>query len=84
MTIATTRLRTSPGPLEVSTINPRYFTHRGDRTGQAVYLTGSHIWDNLHDGTRDDLMVERERALELRAPFVNAPAVLYLSRVDRE
>ncbi|GAA0571920.1 hypothetical protein HPO96_32345 [Kribbella sandramycini] len=33
-------------PLVVSDINPRYFT-AGDR---AVYLTGSHIWNNLHDG----------------------------------
>jgi hypothetical protein len=40
------------GPLVVSDINPRYFTvapgHRGER--RAVYLTGSHIWNNLHDG----------------------------------
>jgi len=42
----------APGPLVVSTTNPRYFTvapgHRG--AGRAVYLTGSHIWNNLHDG----------------------------------
>jgi hypothetical protein len=39
------------GPLAVSTRNPRYFTTRsGDRAGRAVYLTGSHIWNNLHDG----------------------------------
>src|SRR5919197_4345486 len=38
------------GPLEVSKRNPRYFTHRGDPTGRAIYLTGSHIWNNLHDG----------------------------------
>ena len=38
------------GPLVVSTRNPRYFTHRDDPTGRAVYLTGSHIWNNLQDG----------------------------------
>lgn len=34
------------GPLHVSKINPRYFT---DNTGKAVYLTGSHTWNNLVD-----------------------------------
>ena len=32
------------GPLRVSRENPRYFT---DDTGRAVYLTGSHTWNNL-------------------------------------
>src|SRR2546425_10701756 len=40
------------GPLVVSAANPRYFAiapgHAG--AGRAVYLTGSHIWNNLHDG----------------------------------
>ena len=36
-------------PLAVSADNPRYFAPRsGDR--RAVYLTGSHIWNNFHDG----------------------------------
>ena len=35
------------GPLVVSAANPRYFTIDGQR---AVYLTGSHIWNNFHDG----------------------------------
>ena len=34
------------GPLRVSEINSRYFT---DDTGKAVYLTGSHTWNNLVD-----------------------------------
>jgi hypothetical protein len=43
--------KTVAGPLTVSTRNPRYFTApSGDRAGRAVYLTGSHIWNNLHDG----------------------------------
>jgi hypothetical protein len=43
---------TATGPLTVSAANPRYFTAAaGDTAGQkAVYLTGSHIWNNLHDG----------------------------------
>ena len=36
--------------LTVSAKNPRYFTPRGDDTGRAVYLTGSHIWNNFQDG----------------------------------
>jgi hypothetical protein len=40
------------GPLRVLAANPRYFTAAaGDTADQkAVYLTGSHIWNNLHDG----------------------------------
>jgi hypothetical protein len=41
--------RSARGPLVVSEANRRYFTVADDdRT--AVYLTGSHIWNNLHDG----------------------------------
>lgn len=36
----------SYGPLRVSKINPRYFTHNSEK---AVYLTGSHTWNNLVD-----------------------------------
>jgi hypothetical protein len=40
------------GPLVVSEVNPRYFTVAAgeDRDRTAVYLTGSHIWNNFHDG----------------------------------
>lgn len=38
------------GPLRVSDKNPRYFT---DNSGKAVYLTGSHTWNNLVDMTSD-------------------------------
>jgi hypothetical protein len=43
---------TVAGPLVVSAANPRYFTAAGGDGAdqQAVYLTGSHIWNNLHDG----------------------------------
>jgi hypothetical protein len=37
---------TTNGTLRVSDINPRYFT---DNSGTAVYLTGSHTWNNLVD-----------------------------------
>ena len=48
--MTTTAVRT-PGPLSVSKRNPRYFSAPNeDGTARAVYLTGSHIWNNLHDG----------------------------------
>ncbi|MBC8151595.1 MAG: hypothetical protein H7Z72_01655 [Bacteroidetes bacterium] len=39
-----------PGPLVVSTVNPRYFSVASGQSQRAVYLTGSHIWNNFHDG----------------------------------
>jgi hypothetical protein len=45
------RVGEAPGPLVVSSTNPRYFTvASGDDAGRAVYLAGSHIWNNFHDG----------------------------------
>ena len=38
------------GPLRVHPDNPRYFT---DGSGRAVYLTGSHTWNNLVDMGRN-------------------------------
>lgn len=40
------------GPLVVSEANPRYFEIASENAGgrKAVYLTGSHIWNNFHDG----------------------------------
>ncbi len=42
----------APGPLVVSRANPRYFAVAPGATGEErlVYLTGSHINNNLHDG----------------------------------
>lgn len=37
------------GPLVVSAANPRYFAPSAEER-KAVYLTGSHIWNNFHDG----------------------------------
>lgn len=44
--------RPAAGPLVVSADNPRYFTiESGKATDRAaIYLTGSHIWNNFHDG----------------------------------
>lgn len=36
----------SAGPLRVLESNPRWFT---DGSGKAVYLAGSHVWQNLQD-----------------------------------
>ncbi len=47
-------LRANPlaaGPLRVHPTNPRYFT---DNSGKAIYLTGSHTWNNLVDMDRAD------------------------------
>jgi hypothetical protein len=40
------------GPLVVSKVNPRYFTvaSGNDADRKVVYLTGSHVWNNFHDG----------------------------------
>ena len=48
-TIGKTRVAAT-GPLVVAQDNPRYFAIAGDENKQAVYLTGSHIWSNFHDG----------------------------------
>src|SRR4030081_2943149 len=51
MTETKTQATQATGPLHVSTKNPRYFTSSSvDGVERAVYLTGSHIWNNLHDG----------------------------------
>jgi hypothetical protein len=34
------------GPLKVNPVNPRYFS---DSSGRAVYLTGSHTWNNFQE-----------------------------------
>ncbi len=39
------------GPLRVCSANPRYFT---DASGRAIYLTGSHTWNNLVDMGESD------------------------------
>jgi hypothetical protein len=43
--------KVATGPLRVHPENPRYFT---DGSGKAVYLTGSHTWNNLIDMGRSD------------------------------
>ena len=43
--------REAMGPLVVSKANPRYFAVASrDADAKVVYLTGSHIWNNFHDG----------------------------------
>jgi hypothetical protein len=47
----TQRMSAAPGPLVVSKANPRYFAiGSGEGEGRLVYLTGSHVNNNLHDG----------------------------------
>jgi hypothetical protein len=48
----TPEMSPAAGPLAVSLINPRYFTvaSADPAGGRAVYLTGSHVNNNFHDG----------------------------------
>jgi hypothetical protein len=49
--------QTAAGPLRVHPTNPRYFTDgtkNHDGSLKAVYLTGSHTWDNLVDMGKAD------------------------------
>jgi len=48
-------------------VNPRYFTVASDE-GRAVYLTGSHIWNNLHDGMGRGGDVHLDRSLKANHP----------------
>src|SRR5688572_6463984 len=44
--------KAAPGPLRIHPTNPRYFTdgtQLPDNSLKAVYLTGSHTWNALHD-----------------------------------
>jgi hypothetical protein len=43
---AESQSQAAKGPLRISKDNPRYFT---DGTGKAIYLTGSHTWNNFQD-----------------------------------
>jgi hypothetical protein len=44
-------VRPITAPLQAHSTNPHYFT---DGSGKAIYLTGSHTWNNLQDwGTND-------------------------------
>jgi hypothetical protein len=82
----------------VSHANPRYFTvTSGDGAGSAVYLTGSHIWSNFHDGMGpasewfgvearetlqgDGVSVDATSALPFTSPGSGGPIVLVLRRV---
>ena len=40
----------APGPLVVSARNARYFAATDGGAEAAILLTGSHVWNNLHDG----------------------------------
>jgi hypothetical protein len=50
------------GPLVVAPENPRYFAVAGTAEPCAVLLTGSHVWNNLHDGLGPDPDVCGEEA----------------------
>lgn len=52
--VAQTPVQLSPaihGPLKHLVVNPNYFT---DNTGKAIFLTGSHTWENFQDITSEE------------------------------
>ena len=84
MTITPAR---ADGPLAVSTRNPRYFTPiAGPSAGRAVYLTGSHIWNNLHDGmgpgpdgiAPTNPMADAPNSMARRASFSSAMQQIFI------
>ena len=52
--ILTSSAAPATGPLRLHPTNPRYFTDGTEHSGglRAVYLTGSHHWNNLQDSRR--------------------------------
>lgn len=48
---ATAKSKSITAPLRASTDNPNYFT---DGSGRAVYLSGSHTWNDFQDWGTDD------------------------------
>ncbi len=78
----TGQFRRRPGPLVVSRANPRYFTVASDER-KPIYLTGSNIWNNLHDGIgpSSECSDTPDGAVRLRGvprlpggPCINVPA----------
>jgi hypothetical protein len=53
------------GPLRVLRSNPRYFT---DGSGRAIYLTGSHTWDNLVETKAADFYACRPASPDFAYP----------------
>jgi hypothetical protein len=50
-----TKISSIKSPLRTLATNPNYFT---DDSGKAIYLTGSHTWNNLQDwGTNDSIQL---------------------------
>ncbi len=54
------------GPLRPGTVNPRYFT---DDSGRAIYLTGSHTWENFQDivSKDDEALFDYEAYIDMMA-----------------
>jgi hypothetical protein len=51
------------GTLRVHPKNPRYFT---DKSGKAIYLTGSHTWENFQDiGVKGEKLFDYNAYLEM-------------------
>jgi Protein of unknown function (DUF4038) len=59
----TTNAQVFNGTLRLNPQNPRYFT---DKSGKAIYLTGSHTWANFQEaGMPDDSLFEWTKYLQM-------------------
>ena len=77
-----------PGPLAVSSANPRYFTATA-APEQAVYLTGSHVnnkWHSLPSRETSPgaaLIVPDDAETSISTPSeIAGPAVVHLRRIS--
>ncbi len=69
------------GPLRVHPSNPRYFTDgtkNADGSLKAVYLTGSHTWNNLIDMDKADPPAPFDFGA-----YLNGTSISYTSRTDK-
>lgn len=67
------------GPLRVHPTNPRYFTDgskRPDGTPRAIYLTGSHTWDNFQRWFEGEVVSKEKLTAGKPGPFENYLKVL--------
>ncbi len=73
----TTMVKNAPGPLVVSKTNPRHFTVESGKSAEreAIYLTGSHIWNKWQDR-----MGPGSDCAETRKPFDSGEYLDYLEK----
>jgi uncharacterized protein DUF6298/collagenase-like protein with putative collagen-binding domain len=71
-----TPLNPASGPLRRHPTNPRYFA---DASGKAVYLTGSHTWENFQDNLGKDQLFDYRHYLDYLQRFNHNLTRLWVS-----